>query len=29
MMGQASAGVAWPVTTHAGAWDGCYNEPCK
>ena len=28
-MGQTSAGVTWPVRTHAGAWDDCCNEPCK
>ena len=28
-MGQTSAGVAWPVRTHSGAWDDRYDEPCK
>ena len=28
-MGQTSVGVAWPPRTHAGAWDDCYDEPCK
>ena len=28
-MGQTSAGVTWPVRTHAGAWDDCCNEPCN
>ena len=28
-MSQYSAGVTWPVRTHAGAWDDCYDEPCK
>ena len=29
MMGQTSAGVAWPVRTHAGTRDDCYDEPFK
>ena len=28
-MGQTSAGAAWPPRIHAGAWDDCYDEPCK
>ena len=29
MMGQTSAKLTWPVRTQAGAWDDCYDEPCK
>jgi len=29
MMDQISAAVTWPVRMHAGAWDDCYDEPCK
>ena len=28
-MGKTSAEVTWSVMTHAGAWDDCYDEPCK
>ena len=28
-MGQTSAKLTWPVRTHAGPWDDCYDEPCK
>ena len=28
-MGKTSAEVTWSVRTHAGAWDDCYDEPCK
>ena len=27
-MGQTSAGVTWPVRTHIGVSDDCYDEPC-
>ena len=29
VMGQTSAGLTWPVKTHVGAWDDCYDKPCK
>ena len=29
MKGETSAEVTWSVTTHAGAWDNCYDESCK
>ena len=28
-MGKTSARVTWSVRTNAGAWDDCYDEPCK
>ena len=27
-MGQ-TAKLTWPARTHVGAWDDCYDEPCK
>ena len=29
VMGKTNARVTWSVRTHAGAWDDCYDEPCK
>ena len=29
VMGQTSAKLTLPARTHAGAWDDCYDEPCK
>ena len=29
VMCRTSAGLTWPVRTHAGAWNDCYDKPCK